>query len=75
MYTIELYKKDPQADSGERLEHKVYGLGRGLIHEQMEINYSQQYPAPKWRVEVVEACECYGCTTMRHACINDTVSS
>jgi hypothetical protein len=76
VYTVELYKKDRYATTGERLEHKVYGLGvNGAPRATIELNYQQQYPAPKYRVEVLdqaEDCACYGCVTMRHACVKDT---
>ena len=76
MYTVELYKKDLRAKSGERLEHVLHGLGAlGSPRQAIALNYQQQYPSPKYRVVVrsedTEACGCYGCATMRHSCVRD----
>ena len=72
MYAVALYKKDRYSKTGERLEHRVYGLGvKGASRESIELNYQQQYPQPLYRVQVEEDCSCYGCATMRHACVKE----
>ena len=75
MYAVALYKKDRYSKTGERLEHRVYGLGvKGASRESIELNYQQQYPQPEYRVQVeeqAEDCSCYGCATMRHACVKE----
>jgi hypothetical protein len=75
VYAVALYKKDRRSKTGERLEHRVYGLGsKGVLRSSIELNYQQQYPGPLYRVEVreqAEDCSCYGCATMRHACVKE----
>ena len=58
MYAVALYKKDRRSKTGERLEHRVYGLGsKGVLRSSIELNYQQQYPGPLYRVEVREQAE------------------
>jgi len=55
MYTLELYKADKRKKTGERLESKTDGIGAlGSPLKALELYYAQQYPAPKYRIELHE---------------------
>ena len=55
MYTVELYKKDKRAKSGERLVEKRDGCGAlGSSKIACELHFGKMYPAPKYRIELHE---------------------